>query len=190
MIKIGLTEARRILGEYALTAEDVIEGCKFEYVVAKGSNPVDMHSPEDPTRVIHTYVKEGGSYDVPYRCLFPKKIEKLLVAGRCISATHEAIASTRSEATCMAEGQAAGTAAALCIRENASPRKLHFEKLQDLLVNQGGILYARRVVPLFFELTRKDPYELSPAPFYLEANPDRRVRDSGVTAEQSGFILC
>jgi len=140
--QVGVRETRRILGEYVLTAEDVIGGRKFEDVIAKGSNPVDLHSKDDPTKVIHRFVKDGGSYDVPYRCLVPRKIEKLLVAGRCISATHEGMASARTAVTCMAEGQAADTAAALSVKNEVEPRNLDTKKLKDLLIEQGAILYG------------------------------------------------
>ena len=140
--QVGVRETRRILGEYVLTAEDVIEGRKFDDVIAKGSNPVDIHSKDDPTKVIHRFVKGGGSYDVPYRCLVPRKVDNLLVAGRCISATHEGMASARTAVTCMAEGQAAGTAAALCATEGIEPRRLDVKKLQGLLIDQGAILFG------------------------------------------------
>ncbi|HDN63082.1 MAG TPA: FAD-dependent oxidoreductase [Candidatus Bathyarchaeota archaeon] len=140
--QVGIRETRRIIGEYVLTAEDVIEGRKFDDVVAKGSNPVDLHSPEDPRKIIHKFVKGGGSYDIPYRCLIPKGIDNLLVAGRCISATHEGMASARTAVTCMATGQAAGTAAALSVKEGVTPRRLDVSKLQKTLREQGVILYG------------------------------------------------
>jgi len=138
--QVGVRETRRIIGEYVLTKEDVIEGRRFPDVVAKGSHPADIHSPEDPKMVIHIHVKDGGSYDVPYRCLVPKKVDNLLVAGRCASASHEAMGSARVVGSCMAMGQAAGTAAALCVVDHVVPRGLDVEGLQRRLVEQGAIL--------------------------------------------------
>jgi len=139
--QVGVRETRRIIGEYVLTEEDVLEGRKFPDVIAKGSHPADIHSPDDPKKVIHLHVKDGGSYDIPYRCLVPKKVDNLLVAGRCASATHEAMGSARVVGTCMAMGQAAGTAAALCATYRVVPRWLDVEKLQKRLVEQGAVLH-------------------------------------------------
>jgi hypothetical protein len=82
----------------------------------------------------------GSSYGIPYRALLPEGVESLLVAGRCISATHTALASVRMIPACMAMGQAAGSAAALCAKENVSPRNLDISLLRDLLKRQGVIL--------------------------------------------------
>jgi len=139
--QIGVRETRRIIGEYVLTQEDVLEGRKFPDVIAKGSHPADIHSPDDPKKVVHLHVKEGGSYEIPYRCLVPKKVDNLLVAGRCASASHEAMGSARVVGTCMAMGQAAGTAVALCAIEDVVPRRLDLGKLQERLLEQGAILY-------------------------------------------------
>jgi ribulose 1,5-bisphosphate synthetase/thiazole synthase len=139
--QVGVRETRRIIGEYVLTEEDVLEGRRFPDVVAKGSHPADIHSPDDPKKVIHLHVKDGGSYDIPYRCLVPKKVGSLLVAGRCASASHEAMGSARVVGTCMAMGQAAGTAAALCVVDHVVPRLLDVGRLQKRLVEQGAVLF-------------------------------------------------
>jgi ribulose 1,5-bisphosphate synthetase/thiazole synthase len=139
--QVGVRETRRIIGEYVLTEEDVLEGRRFPDVVAKGSHPADIHSPDDPKKVIHLHVKDGGSYDIPYRCLVPKKVDSLLVAGRCASASHEAMGSARVVGTCMAMGQAAGTAAALCVVDHVVPRLLDVGRLQKRLVEQGAVLF-------------------------------------------------
>ena len=144
--QIGPRETRRILGEYVITGEDVLEGRNFGDVIAKGCFAVDIHDPKGRGGVPKILRKP---YDIPYRCLVPKNVENLLLAGRCISSTHEANASLRVMPICVATGQAAGTAAALCIKENVSPRELNVAKLQETLVSQGAILYESQIVKNF-----------------------------------------
>ncbi|HWO74326.1 MAG TPA: FAD-dependent oxidoreductase [Bacillus sp. (in: firmicutes)] len=137
--QIGIRETRRIDGQYALTIEDVVSGKKFEDTIALSGYPIDIH---DPTGrgVQANDIQGDGSYGIPYRSLVPKKIENLLVAGRCISTTHEALATTRLTPSAMATGQAAGTAAALSITENTAPKHLNIKKLQAILVENGVVL--------------------------------------------------
>jgi hypothetical protein len=115
--------------------------------VALGGFYVDIHSYEGAsTGVIPrrgALPKVGGAYDIPYRCLVPQKVENLLAAGRCVSATHEGQASLRVIGTVMALGQAAGTASALSLREGVSPRALDRRLLQRELMRQGAYLGER-----------------------------------------------
>ncbi len=137
-VQIGVRETRRILGEYVMTAEDILEARKFDDAIARGAYPIDIHSPTGEG----TYIKSppaGESYDIPYRCLVPKKIEDLLVAGRCISTTHEAQSAIRVIPIVVAIGQAAGTAAALSARLGTTPRELDVSLLQNTLREQGAI---------------------------------------------------
>lgn len=85
-------------------------------------------------------IKDGGFYGFPYRALVPKRIDGLLAAGRCVTSTWEAHMSTRNTVSCMAQGQAAGTAAALCAAEENIPRSLNVKILQETLKQQGVIL--------------------------------------------------
>jgi hypothetical protein len=137
--QIGIRETRRIVGEYTLTGDDVLEARRFLDAVARGSYPVDIHDPSGKGWGVR-FVKDGGAYDIPYRCLVPKEIENLLVAGRCISADHQAIGSTRVMAPCMAMGQAAGLAAAMSVRQNVTPRRLDVERLREVLRQQKANL--------------------------------------------------
>jgi hypothetical protein len=139
-VQIGVRETRRILGEYILTKEDILQIREFHDVIARGCHPIDIHSPSQTADQYEEWLKPGDSYSIPYRCLIPQKIENLILAGRCISTTHEAHASTRVMGTCMAIGQAAGTAAALAIKENTSPRRLDISMIQETLVKQKAIL--------------------------------------------------
>ncbi len=138
--KISVRASLRLVGEYQLTKEDVEEGARFPDAIARGCYPMSVTSPTQPNVRLHLFVKDGGDYDIPYRCLVPKKIDGLLVAGRCISGTREAVGSARNGAHCMAEGHAAGVAAALCAQDRVMPRELSVEKLRATLADQGAIL--------------------------------------------------
>jgi len=140
--QLGIREGRRIIGEYILTGLDVTSGRKFDDVIAKCAVGLDIHEPSEKGGHKFVPIKGGGSYDIPYRCIVPQKIENLLVAGRCISADDEAFSSIRWTVPCMATGQAAGTAAALAVKENVEPRYLNTKKLQETLLNQNVILYG------------------------------------------------
>jgi ribulose 1,5-bisphosphate synthetase/thiazole synthase len=140
---MGVRESRRITGDYTLTYEDVIEARRHEDDVALNGYFVDIHDYDGswfhmPKK--GTQIKDYGSYGIPYRCLLPKDIDGLLVAGRCLSTTHEAHASARVMGTCMALGQAAGTAAALSVAGNILPRALDIQKLLETIEAQGAIV--------------------------------------------------
>ncbi len=140
---LGVRETRRIMGEYLLTAEDVLESRKFPDAIARYACYVDLHRvgrPGKESPLEQKIPKPGSSYDMPYRCLVPRKIENLLVAGRCFSATHEALASARPMPSCMAMGQAAGVAAAMCAEKGVAPRKLDTAALRKNLIGQGASL--------------------------------------------------
>ena len=108
---IGVRESRRILGEHVLTAEEILAGTQFADQIAQCGAPIEDHHAGSDTRWV--YLDEGASYGIPFRALLPQGLPNVVVAGRCFSATHDAHASARSMGTCMAMGQAAGTAAAL-----------------------------------------------------------------------------
>jgi hypothetical protein len=138
--QIGIRETRRIVGEYVLTAEDVLRGVKFEDRVAKNGYCIDIHDPKGKAWDVQFIQSEDATYDIPYRCLLPKGLDGLLVAGRCISATHEALGSVRIMPCCMALGQAAGTAAALAVKQSTAPRDIDIKLLQDQLRRDNAIL--------------------------------------------------
>ena len=137
---IGVRESRRIVGEYMMTVDDVVNVRKFPDGIAKGSFFVDIHHPTETGLHNPRYLESGTHYDIPYRCIVPKKIDNLFVAGRCISVTHEALGSTRVMFQCMALGEAAGTAAALCISQNTCPRRLDADFLRKRLASRGAII--------------------------------------------------
>lgn len=109
----------------------------------------EMHPIGWPKGKYVVYVKPGEYWEIPYRCLVPLKIENLLTAGRCISTEFYAAWAVRVIASCMATGQAAGTAAAICVKNNITPRKLDGKTLRKRLIEQG--------VPLDKDITEVDP---------------------------------
>ena len=134
---LGIRETRRILGDYVLTGEDVLQGRRFSDEVLLGGYHVDIHSPTDGTT---TNLLPAGAYGIPYRCLLPRGVDNLLVGGRCISATHEGQAATRVMITCMATGEAAGLAAAMSVELDKGPRELDVQDLRSSLQAQGVCL--------------------------------------------------
>jgi hypothetical protein len=137
--QIGIRESRRIVGRYTLTRDDVLSGRKFSDAVARSAYPIDLHNPSGSGTITHR-LKLGESYEIPYRCLVPVNREALLVAGRCISTTHEALASTRLTPTVMTLGQAAGTAAALASKSGARVADVDATTLRAQLVADGVLL--------------------------------------------------
>ncbi|NLJ86008.1 MAG: FAD-dependent oxidoreductase [Firmicutes bacterium] len=117
--QIGVRETRRLRGQYVLTEEDLLNGTSFPDTVALGAYPIDVHSPVDDSLQLQN-LKPDGFYEIPLRSLMPQNVENLLVAGRCISSTHTALAALRVAPTAMATGEAAGRTAALIINEQQS----------------------------------------------------------------------
>lgn len=134
---LGIRESRRIVGRYVMTREDILGCRRFGDAVAVGSYPVDLHSPGDEDCTLEWC---GDCYDIPYRSLVPMGVDNLLIAGRCISTTHEALAAIRVMSTCMAMGEAAGTAAAMALRDGVPPSAIDTEKLREQLRGHGAFL--------------------------------------------------
>ncbi|HKE37031.1 MAG TPA: FAD-dependent oxidoreductase [Candidatus Baltobacteraceae bacterium] len=137
--QVGIRESRRIVGRYTLTRDDVLQGRHFEDAVACSAYPIDIHNPSG-TGTTTQRLAPGESYDIPYRCLVPINREQLLVAGRCISTTHEALASTRLTPTVMTLGQAAGTAAALARSRRVRVSDVDVKELREQLIADGVYL--------------------------------------------------
>lgn len=137
--QIGIRETRRLDGQYTLQIEDVTEGRRAEDVIARSGYPIDIHDPKNKS-VTAAWIAGDGAYDIPYRTLLPKRIDNLLAGGRCISTSHEALATTRLSPSCMATGQAAGTAAAMAALAGISPQELKAAELQEKLASEKAIL--------------------------------------------------
>jgi hypothetical protein len=138
---IGVRETRHIAGRYTLNGDDLRTNRRFADVVALGAWQMELHVPGTKT-ITRESIPEPGDYDIPYRSLVPADVDGLLVAGRCISATHEAAGSLRVMATCAATGHAAGAAAALCALKGIAPHELAAQELQAVLIQQGAELGA------------------------------------------------
>lgn len=139
---IGVRESRRIKGDYWLTREDVLSARKFDDAVAMCGAPIEEHHAGADT--LWEYLPEGAAYDIPYRTLLPRGVEGLVLAGRCLSASHDAHASVRSMGQCTAMGQAAGLAAAQAAHDGGSPREVSVKRLQQDLLSMGAILEVAR----------------------------------------------
>lgn len=132
---IGVRESRRIKGLYELTLDDILEGRNHHDGICTCAFNIDIHQPDGKSQEGHEY--RSKPYQIPYRCLVPKTIDKLLVAGRCISGSYEAHASYRVTGDCVAMGQAAGTAAAMAVKSQVLPRLLDAQQLICQLHRDG-----------------------------------------------------
>ena len=136
--QIGVRESRRVRGDYWLTQHDVLHEGRFEDAVACSAWPVEEHGAGRAT--LWRFLEPGTYYQLPYRMMLPIGLDGLLVAGRCSSASHEAHASMRVAAVCMALGEAAGVAAAQAVAAGAEPRAIDTRALRAQLRAQGAFL--------------------------------------------------
>ncbi|WP_143873073.1 FAD-dependent oxidoreductase [Catenovulum sediminis] len=122
----GKRESRRFNGEYMLKQQDIVEQVEFNDAVSFGGWAIDIHPSEGiySDQPACSQFHSKGVYQIPYRCFVSKDIDNLYFAGRNISATHMAYGSTRVMITCAHGGQAVGTAAAMCIEKQLSPKQL------------------------------------------------------------------
>ena len=195
----GKRESRRYVGDHVLTQNDVESGGHFDDVVAYGGWTLDDHNPagfysgaDEPSSVQYP---APSPYGIPYRCLYSKNVRNLFFAGRNVSATHAANSSTRVMATCSLLGQAAGTAAALCVRYGLTPRGLYeagrVPELQADLREQGCYIpFSVREIPA---LTRSAACSLSAEDRAVLADgkerPDADGTDHAVTLPAGGEIV-
>jgi hypothetical protein len=137
--QIGIRETRRIMGDYVLTGNDVMKANKFYDAIACCAYPLDIHNPLGKGTRIEK-LPSGDYYEVPLRSLLPENCTNILVAGRCISGTHEAHSSYRIMPEALATGQAAGILAAFASKKNTDIRSIHYSKVQQELRDQGAVL--------------------------------------------------
>ena len=130
--EIGVRESRKLKGLHVLTAEELVSCMNFDDAIARGNYDIDIHNPSGTGTNIY-YFKNGESYTIPYRSLVAKEYVNLLVAGRCISATHEAQAAIRVMPICACMGQAAGTAVAVASKTGADTHTVSTEKIREIL---------------------------------------------------------
>ncbi len=138
-LQIGIRESRKVVGEYLLTQEDLLALARFDDAIATCNYDIDIHNPAG-SGTSHHYFANGEWYEIPYRCLIPKGMNNLLVAGRCISSTHEAQASYRIMPYCAELGEAAGVAAAVAHTDGCDVRNADVSKIQEILRDNGSMI--------------------------------------------------
>jgi hypothetical protein len=140
--QIGIRETRRVLGDYRVTRDDVLSARQFDDQIGLCGAPIEDHHPGTGTR--WEYLPEGAAVGIPLRSLLPADGSNVLTPGRCFSATHDAHASIRSMAQCMAMGQAAGSVAALAAEEGGLVRDVPLSLVRERLNSDGAILEIPR----------------------------------------------
>jgi glycine/D-amino acid oxidase-like deaminating enzyme len=135
-VQVGVRQTRQVRGMALLANDDILRGAKFADGIARSPWPIELHAGAKPRVewLLDDY------YEVPYGCFVPERGEGLLVAGRCLSAQHEAVASARVTAQCFAYGQAIGHAAAMCLEASCQPRALCGEDVRDRVDRDGACL--------------------------------------------------
>ncbi len=135
-VQVGVRQTRQIVGATTLANSDVVEGAKFSTGIARSAWPIELHSGDKPKIgwLLDDY------YEVPFGCFLPVKGEGLLVAGRCLAAEHEAMASARVTAQCFSYGQAIGIAAAMAAEQAKQPRDVRGEDVRAVLNSLGAKL--------------------------------------------------
>jgi hypothetical protein len=136
-VTVGIRETRHALGDHVVTFDEASSCTKYPDGVAASTWPFEFHTTGAETR--WEFLPAGDWFEIPLRSLIARDVANLLVAGRCISATHEALASSRVTGVCMAIGEAAGVAAAHCIASDAGPRDIDASKLRAELVASGTL---------------------------------------------------
>jgi hypothetical protein len=133
--RLGVREGRRIEGVAALTGDDVLAGRRFEDGIGRGAWPIERHVEGGETR--WRFLDPGTWYTIPYRCLLPRGLSNLLVAGRCVSADADGFASVRTIGPCMLEGQAAAAAARIARDADVACADVDVERLRADLESLG-----------------------------------------------------
>lgn len=145
---VGVRETRRIMGDYVFSAQDVIGARKFDDAICRLAYPVDVHSgkgdgytkQEEKGESVPNNAPPGDWYEIPYRCLLPRGLDNVLVAGRCVSSTQAGHGAIRIMPGCMAMGQAAGVAAAVSLDEGVAVRDVNRTALAQSLREQGALI--------------------------------------------------
>lgn len=141
---LGVRESRQLRGLYTLTGEDLLSCRRFEDAIYSFSGPVGIHT-SDGKDSEFKQLAPGTSYDVPYRCIVPEKLDGLLVAGRTLDADHNAMGTVRVMSSCIAMGEAAGIAAAMCAQADIRPRDMDVRALQNRIIDAGGMIVGVNV---------------------------------------------
>ncbi len=145
--QLGIRETRRVVGGYQLSGEDVLGCASFDDSIGVNGWPMESHVAGDVVFTFPPIPESRGFNELPYRMLVPEGTDNLLMAGRCASMTHEGQSAARVSGACFAMGEAAGTAAALALGRNTSPRDIAMDKLQAALRQQGAFVGRDQEVP-------------------------------------------
>ncbi|WP_256758820.1 FAD-dependent oxidoreductase [Cohnella sp. WQ 127256] len=187
----GKREYRRFVGDYMLNQNDIVEQREFEDRVAFGGWSIDLHPPQGmySTESGSKHFQPDGIYHIPFRSLYSVNVSNMMMAGRDISATHVAFGTTRVMATCAVVGEAAGTAAALSVEKDVSPRELYrsyLRELQQTLLRQdASVIGLRNEDPVDLAL-RAEPSASSALTRIAVENPS----DSGIALDSEvGLIV-
>jgi hypothetical protein len=135
--QLGMREVRHVEGDYILTGADLLTPKEFPDTVCRGAYHLDIHTPDNDGLAAR---RQPPVYGIPYRSLLVKGIEGLLVAGRGISADHDALSSTRVAPISAAQGEAAGLAAAIAVKRGITPREINVTELQKVLTEKNCII--------------------------------------------------
>ena len=136
---IGIRSSRRLVGNYTITVDDILQGTKFKDGISACGYPIDIHS-SDGGKTHSTFLQYGVWYTIPYRCLINNTVKNIISTGRIISSTFEAQASLRVSPSCGAIGHASGVSAALCVKNNILPCDIDVELIREELKQQGAFL--------------------------------------------------
>ena len=134
---IGIRESRKLVGEHVLTSEELRSCVDFPDTIALGNYDIDIHNPTGAGTYIYTF-SNGNYYKIPYRSLLPKEYDNMLVAGRCLSADHEAHSAVRILPICACMGEAAGVARAMCKNNGTNTHTLDTSALRARLKEKGA----------------------------------------------------
>ena len=126
------------MGEYVLAEDDVLGVRKFEDGIGRSAWPIERHVRGGET--LWRFLERGSWYTIPYRCLVPRGVDNLLVAGRCISTDRQVNGSTRIMACCLNTGEAAGMAAAMALKQDTDVRAVNTDTLRTRLKEEGAYL--------------------------------------------------
>ena len=145
--QLGIRETRRVVGDYMVSGEDVLECASFDDSIGVNGWPIEAHVAGDVVFKFPPIPESRGFNELPYRMLTPQGIDNLLMAGRCASMTHEGQSAARVSGACFVMGEAAGTAAALALSGNTPPRDIDVATLQTQLKRQGAFVGRDQTVP-------------------------------------------
>ncbi|GHF31352.1 hypothetical protein HNQ07_000588 [Deinococcus metalli] len=144
---VGIRESRRIIGDYTLTLEDILDCARFDDSICRNHYPVDIHSVRGGERLLHDregsapYFAKDAYHEIPFRCLVPVGVQNLLVPGRAASSTFEAQSSIRVQQNCHSMGEAAGIAAAWAAASHRGHvRRVPTDDLRHELRRRGGVV--------------------------------------------------